>query len=335
MAHEIEVVDGKAKMIFVGDVPWHGLGTKFELAPSIEEAIKAAGLDWEVVKQSLVIKGTDTDVPAVALTRKTDNRILGVVGPDWNPLQNTKAFEFFKPFIDSKQAEINTAGSLKNGQRVFILAKLNRDPMQIVGDDIVEKYILLSNSHDGTQAIRVGFTPVRVVCANTLAMAHGSNASKLIRVRHTKNMEISLDKIQDTMNLANAEFEATAEQYRAMAKTGLNTEDLKRFVKLVFHKAKSEMEKKIVEAGGVAEESTGGERIFDKIVPLFEKGRGNDMVGVKGTLWAAYNAVTEYIQYERGNNKETRLDQTWFGQGYILNQRALEVARTEFLNKAA
>src|SRR5271157_5721686 len=320
MAHEVE------KMMYVGEVPWHGLGTKFATAPSIEEAIKAAGLDWEVVKKTLVMQGTNTEVPAVAITRQTDNRVLGVVGENWNPLQNNKAFEFFKPFIDSKEAAINTAGSLRNGQRVFILAKLNRDPMTIVGDDIVEKYILLSNSHDGSQAVRVGFTPVRVVCANTLAMAQGDQASKLLRVRHTKNMEVSLDQIQETMNLANAEFETTAEQYRAMAKTGINTEDLKKFVKLVFNKTKAETEAKIAEAGGTAEEISGGERIFERIVPLFEKGRGNDMKGVKGTLWGAYNAITEYIQYERGTNKETRLDQTWFGQGLVLNRRALEVS---------
>lgn len=332
MAHEVE------KMMYVGQVPWHGLGTKFETAPSLEEAIKSAGLDWEVAKVALQTVGTNLDVPAMAIQRQTDKRILGVVGPDWNPLQNTKAFEFFKPFIDEKEASINTAGSLKKGQRVFILAKINRDPMDIVKGDSVEKYILLSNSHDGSQAVRVGFTPIRVVCANTLAMAIGDNASKLIRLRHTKNLHQAMESVQDVMNVANQQFEATAEQYRAMAKMDMNSGDLEKFIKLVFLQKKTSTEAQIAMSEGAesdgTDETTGGARLIERITPLFEKGRGNDMAGVKGTLWGAYNAITEYIQYDRGNSEETRLDQTWFGQGQVLNKRAMAVAK-KFLDKAA
>lgn len=334
MAHELEIKNGKAQMMYVGDAPWHKLGTPFTEPPTLDQAIIAAGLDWQVFKMPLQTVEGGLEVPAVAIARDTDKRILGVVGPDWNPLQNSQAFQFFKPFIDSKEASINTAGSLKNGQRVFVLAKINRDPMKIVGDDTVEKYILLSNSHDGTQAVRVGFTPIRVVCANTLAMAQGDHASKLLRVRHTKNLNENLANIQEIMNAANAEFEATAEMYRAMASKDINGEDLKKFVKLIFVQAKTAVEKKIEEAGGVAQEVQGGDRILERIVPLFESGRGNDMPGVKGTLWGAYNAVTEYIQYQRGNNDSTRLDQTWFGQGHVLNKRALEVSKQLLQNAA-
>ena len=326
MSHEVE------KMMYVGDVPWHKLGTRFMTAPSLDEAIIAAGLNWEVEKVALqTLAGLD--VPAMAIQRKTDSRILGVVGKEWNPLQNSKAFDFFKPFVDEKQAEINTAGSLRNGQRVFVLAKIKRDPMEIVKGDAVEKYILLSNSHDGSQAVRVGFTPIRVVCANTLAMAIGAGGSQLIRLRHTKNLHESLESVQEVMDAANSRFEATAEQYRAMAKMDINSEDLAKFVKVVFGKPakKDETEE---QSETTTEEFEGGERVLGKIIPLFEAGRGNDLLGVKGTLWGAYNAITEYIQYERGTDQGTRLDQTWFGQGAVLNRKAMSYAK-QLLQKAA
>src|SRR5205823_9488561 len=112
-------------------------------------------------------------------------------------------------------------------------AKMNRDPLVIAEGDTVEKYLLLSHGHDGSLAVRCGFTPVRVVCANTLAMAHGSDASKLIRVKHTKDVLENLANIREVMDLANQQFEATAEQYRLLARKSINQADLRRYVRRV------------------------------------------------------------------------------------------------------
>jgi phage/plasmid-like protein (TIGR03299 family) len=311
MAHEIE------NMLYVGAKPWHGLGKAFPEAPSLEEAIVAAGLDWKVGLKKLQTTDTQETVDALATFRESDNRILGVVGPNYHPLQNRDAFEFFRPFIDSKEASIETAGSLKSGQRVFILAKINRDPMVIKGNDIVDKYVLLSNSHDGTLAVRVGFTPVRVVCSNTLTMAHGDKASKLLRVKHTSGVVANLDAIRDVMNIANSEFEATADQYRNLAGRQISSKDLEKYVKLVFSQKAIE-----TNAGGIDAVKS---KVLADIVPLFEGGRGNDMAEIKGTYWAAYNAINEYLQYNRGETVEGRFDQLWFGSAAQLNKRALDV----------
>jgi phage/plasmid-like protein (TIGR03299 family) len=312
MAHEVE------SLLYVGETPWHGLGTRFIEAPTLDEAIVAAGLDWKVTTEPVLSQAGEI-LPALATRRSSDGRILGVVGPSYTPLQNLDAFKFFHPFIEMNEAQIETAGSLRMGQRVFILAKLKLDPMEIVKGDAVQKYVLLSNSHDGTLAVRVGFTPIRVVCANTMALAINSKASQLIRVRHTKNVVQNLEDIREIMNLANAEFEATAEQYRLLAAKDINQADLEKYVKLVFN-----TNKKILEAeGNVA--NLNNKRILNSVQPLFEKGRGNDLPQVRGTLWAAYNAVTEYLQYERGEDKQVRLDQMWFGQSAQLNKRALDV----------
>jgi phage/plasmid-like protein (TIGR03299 family) len=302
MAHEIE------SMMFVGATPWHGLGKRVVGQVSTREAIVAAGLDWEVgLKDLRTVDGEA--VTHRASYRTSDAKILGVVGPAWHPLQNKDAFAFFDPFLAEGEAAIDTAGSLQGGKRIWVLAKLSLEPSVIVSksSDVVEKFVLLSNSHDGSIAIRVGFTPVRVVCANTLALAHNTNASQLIRVRHTVGAVETLDRIRDVMNLANEAFEATAEQYRFLAGRECNAADLERFVRRIFP-------------------SAGKSRVFPRVVELFEKGRGNDLPGVRGTWWGAYNAVTEYLAHARGTDAERRLDSMWFGDGAAMNRNALSTA---------
>ena len=205
-----------------------------------------------------------------AVRRTSDSKVLGVVGPRYAPLQNQDAFDWFQPFLDAKEAALHTAGSLRGGSRIWVLAKLNRDPLVIAQGDEVEKFILLSHGHDGSLAVRAGFTPIRVVCQNTLSMAHGSDASKLIRVKHTKDVLENLANIREVMDLANAEFEATAEQYRLLARKSINQADLRKYVKRVL---------KVEDEEG----STRSKNIMEEIVGLAEAGRGNDLPSVRGT----------------------------------------------------
>lgn len=318
MAHEIMNKDG---IMSVKEVPWHKLGVVLPSAPTIEEAIVAAKLNWEVGTKPLFTAEKQA-VEAMATYRKDDGAILGVVGKGYKTLQNSEAFNFFQPFLDTKEAALETAGSLKNGRRVWILAKINREDSVIVAksDDRVSKYVLLSNSHDGTMAVRVGFTPVRVVCRNTLTMAHNDNTSQLIRIKHAGNIVANLEKVREIMDIANSSFEATAAQYRLLANKEINSKDLEKYVKLVFATKKQQ------EGTESIEESGSGKRIMGNITQLFESGMGNDLPGVKGTYWAAYNSITEYVQYERGNDDGNRLDGLWFGTGANINKKALQTA---------
>jgi phage/plasmid-like protein (TIGR03299 family) len=318
MAHELELINGEAQMFYRGEAPWHKLGRFIEPdeALTTEDAIVAAGLDWNVSTRPLYLDD-GTQAPSNAVVRDDTNGILGVVSQKYQPLQNREAFKFFDPFIESGEAMFETAGSLKDGKRIWVLAKINKDPLEIARGDVVDKYILLSNGHDGLVSVRAGFTPIRVVCQNTLSMATSNDASQLIRLKHTKNLQENLDKVAEIMNVANASFEATAEQYRFLANRTVSQADLERYVKLVFVGEKYvEMEKMGLNPA---------KRILAEVIPLFEKGRGNDMSSIKGTAWAAYNAVNEYLQYERGNDEDSRLDKLWFGDGATLNQRALGI----------
>jgi phage/plasmid-like protein (TIGR03299 family) len=347
MSHEIE------NMLYVGATPWHSLGVKLDAPPTAAEAIKLAGLDWSVGLKSLAtLDGESVDHKATY--RLSDGRILGVVGPAYHPIQNSEAFDWFNPFLESGEASIETAGSLRDGQRVWVLAKLNRAPSVIVPGDEVQKFILLANSHDGTFAGRVGFTPIRVVCANTLSMATEEGVSQLLRVRHTKGAKKALDKIREIMNLANASFEATAAQYRQLAAHQVEPGDLEKYVKLVFKPVQTAKEKAheaaianmgAVDATGdntlaslladkpVADHSPDADeakrerssRVLESITELFEAGRGNNLPGVAGSWWAAYNAVTEYTTHHRGRSEESRL-QSMFSDGAAINRRALSTA---------
>jgi phage/plasmid-like protein (TIGR03299 family) len=306
-------------MFYTGATPWHGLGEKLEDAPTISEAIEASGLDWEVGTKDLVTKD-GYDVPARATYRKTDNTILGVVGPRYVPLQNKDAFNWFQPFIDAGECSLHTGGSLSDGQKVWALAQLNRDPSEIVKGDEVQKFILLSNSHDGTTAIRVGYTPIRGVCVNTLAFAHQNGVSKLLRIRHTKSAAANLDNVRDIMDNINGQFEATAEQFRFLAGRNFNQVDVRKYVKTLLN----------VEKTADEDLKTRTKNILDDVLATIE-GPKQSMPGVKGTWWAAYNGFNEYLNYTKGRNTNNRMESLWFGQNGAANNRALALA-TEYAN---
>ena len=314
MSHEVE------KMVFAGATPWHGLGTQIDEATTFWDAFQQAGLDWEVKTEPIYRKALDGTlgdaVKAQASVRQSDNRVLGVVGPRWTPLQNRDAFKVFEPMVDSGDLTLHTAGSLRGGERVWVLCQLGLDNSEIVRGDEVAKFALLSNGHDGKLAVHFGFTPIRVVCANTEAMARGSEASKLIRVRHHRFVKDNVEKLRDIMNVANQEFETTADQYRYLAGRDINSSDLEKYVKIVLdvHNQKED------------DISTRTKNIIGTITDLFENGRGNDLPGVAGTYWAAYNAMTEYLNYSKGRNNENRMDSLWFGQNGNLSQKALDTA---------
>lgn len=319
-------------------VPWHGLGQKISDTDryDIVASIRDSGLGWGVDLVELFMNDRHPDTGAIvprsmkdfvqAVRRDTDKKVLGTVGPRYTPLQNTDAFKWFQPMLDAKLCSLDTAGSLDEGSKVWILAEVKADnPLVVVGDDIIKRYLLLSNSHDGTTAVRIGFTPIRVVCANTLSMAHSNAGSKLLRLRHSKSLYENLDKLQEVINLANKEFDATAEQYRFLAnKRCVNKKDLQKFVRIMAGIKEDELD---------ADISTRSKNIMERMLTLMVSGSGNDSPKVKGTWWAAYNGFTQYQAWEKGNSDSSRYDSLWFGKGYNDNIKALNLA-TELANAA-
>lgn len=318
-------------MMYVGQTPWHGLGVPLQGNPSIDEAIVAAGLDWQVETRPLFTDdGLATDHKAVV--RMTDRRVLGVVGPKSHVLQNRAAFDWFKPILDAGDAVLETAGSLREGERVWILARICVDPIEIIPGDVVRRYLLLSNGHDGKLAVRLGSTNIRVVCANTLKEAHSAASSRLLRMTHHSKMAETMETVREIINLASRAFEATLEQYRFLASRPVNQSDLRRYVKRVFAQRATAVDEfaAAVLPGGAemveAAQSRRGDVVFSRVAELYETGAGAELRGVKGTWWGAYNAITNYLSHESGNSDAGRLNSLWFGRGDSLGARALEVA---------
>src|SRR5665213_870741 len=314
MSHLVE------NMFSVKETPWHKLGVVIKDAPSMDKVLELAGLNWSVSLRPLHLTmpdGTPKQVSENAIVRDSDNSVLGFTGRRYRPLQNADALEFFRPFQESGLCSFETAGSLKSGQKIWIMASLNNAEMEIVKGDVVRKYLLLSNGHDGKMGIRVGFTPVRVVCANTLPSAHNAGESKLFRVFHSSKTIENLETLRETINAANATFEATAEQYRHLATRGVNAGDVARYVDLVFYNGKQ---------AETDREKIARETLNENINRLFEVGHGNDLANVRGTYWALYNGVTQYLSYEQGRSDDSRLDSLWYGANKDMNKTALEQA---------
>lgn len=308
------------RMMFVGQVPWHGLGKMVSENIGVAEAFKESGADFEVGLMDLQTVPQDNfiarKVDHKAIYRKDTGAVLGVAGPNWTPMQNVHAFDWFKPFLDSGEVKLHTAGVLDEGRRVWCLAQIQRPNSEIVKGDEVCKFVLLSNPHIWGKAIMVGFTPIRVVCVNTLAAAIHDKASKLLRVRHTQDAVANLDNIRETVNAIDAKFEATAEQYRLLARKGINSADVRKYVKTVLG----------VEETAEKDLATRTKNTIEEIMKNFEMGLGSNIPGVRGTLWGAYNAYNEYLVYQQGRNANNRLDNLWFGNNAKDNEFALETA---------
>lgn len=347
MAHEVE------NMMYVGETPWHGLGVRMPAPPAtVLEALREGGLDWEVELQQLS-RPDGQPVQRFASVRKSDGATLGTVGPGYRVLQNSAAFKFFDPYLASGSATIETAGSLRGGARVWMQAKIARPDSVIVAkaDDRVAKYLLLAQGHDGSLAVHVGLTPQRVVCQNTLSVAVPAargktgqkakgdvSASGILRIRHTANAGNLLDEVQATIDRADRDFERAAEFFRGLAGKNIRSAArLRAYVEAVFPpRKKGEKGKSLEEALATkpAEVEEGARaNITDTITEILEGGgKAGDLKlpGVKGTAWAAYNAVTEYMTWHRGRGADTRMNNVWLSQD--LNRRALHAAKAVFLD---
>ena len=183
MAHMIEEIDGVAQMAYAGETPWHGLGKQVSNNLTPIEMLDAAGLNWTVSKIPAFadIAGEKVAIGHSALVRSLDNKMLDVVSNDWNPVQNLEAFEFFNEFVNAGDMEMHTAGSLKNGQIVWGLAKI-KESFELFKGDTVESYLLFSNFHKYGFSTDVRFTPVRVVCNNTLTLSLNSQVERMVKI---------------------------------------------------------------------------------------------------------------------------------------------------------
>ena len=311
MSHEIEMVNGVAQMAYAGDLPWHGLGQQVSDDITTDGMMKAAGLDWSVTKQPMYYMddlGEMGEVPGKsALVRSSDNKVMDIVGQDWNPVQNAEAFEFFREFVDTGDMQMHTAGSLKDGKMVWALAKVN-DGFTIKtaqGEDSVESYLLFSNPHQYGKSIDVRFTPIRVVCNNTLTLSLNQNVDQYVRMGHQR--PFNAEDAMATLGMAQQKLGQYKEAAELLCQKSYTTDDMLNYFNQVFPSASDRDSNKSREAQEVMHTQAGA------------------ALG-EGTFWQLFNTVTHMTDHTLGRNSDTRLQSAWYGQNQNVKKKALELA---------
>ena len=185
-------------MFFVRTKPWHGLGTEVKSAPTSNDALIYAGLDWTVEQKDVYTEDGSMIPGYKANTRNTDNSILGIVSDRYKVVQNEEAFQFTDDLL-GEGVTYETAGSLQGGRKVWMLAKMPH--RYIIGGDEITPYMVVMNSHDGSSGIKVAMTPIRVVCQNTLNLAL-NNVKRIWTTKHTENVMSRVHEARETLRLA-------------------------------------------------------------------------------------------------------------------------------------
>ena len=320
------------EMMYVETTPWHRQGVRLDNPATAEEAIAAAKLDWKVETQPVYVRGDSRsaslyhdgsngykEVPnKKAIVRKDTDEVFTIMSDGYQPVQNSEAFTFFDEVIAQGEAVYHTAGSLFNGRKIWILAKLPND-ITINKVDVVQPYILLSNSHDGSNALRMQLTPVRVVCANTLRFATRGQGG--FYGKHTKNVMAKAGEAREVLGLAEAYYEMFAKKADQLLNTTMTIIDVQQYLQSVFQfkvdTTYAEQDHRLVSA-------------YESTLDLLNHPT-NNVGGMAGTAWAAWNAVTYYVDHERAargaldQRDDKRLNASWFGTGADIRQRAYDL----------
>jgi phage/plasmid-like protein (TIGR03299 family) len=300
-------------LMYHGSRPWHGMGVPLDHPATSAEAIRAASLDWKV--ELFPACALNVPIPrAYGVVRMDRREPIAVVGERYVPVQNAEAFEFFDHLIGEGHAVYESAGAIDLGRRIWLLARLPGD-VWVTREDNVGKFLLLTNTHDGRSPLRVLFTPIRVVCENTLRCAlKGSSGG--ISIRHVGDILGKSREARRLLGISLKYFDSFADQAGAFASHSLDAEALA----LYFRSVVPDPEDADPLLAGTTRET---------LVRLFESGKGNALPTVRGSLWAAVNAVADLADHQRPTRVrpgESETQNRWksaqFGSGAALKERA-------------
>lgn len=321
MAHNLATTNGKTAMMYAGEVPWHRLGTRLDQPATAREAIDAAGLNY-VVELKPIKTSDDFEVPIRKATVRTDTKeVLGVVGNGYVPVQNFQAFGFLDAIVADGGLRYHTAGALGKGEKIWMLAKLPGHIQVKNSADIVDKFLLLSNAHDGSAALRVYFTPIRVVCQNTLALAERRSKGQGVSIQHKGNLEAKIKEAQQVLGFAARFYDDAAERINRLASHYPTQAQVSAYFREIYPDPEE------------GKDNARAVNIRQELHRLFEEGIGHDEPSIKHSTWMAFNAVTEFVDHVRpgrgtsdADRASRKLDSIWFGSGARLKQQAWDLA---------
>lgn len=330
--------DNIGQMFYYGKTPWHEKGNEVKQPATAEEAIVAGGLDWTV---GLVPIRT-TENPPTAISRRLavvrkdvaagdPKKVLGVVHPKFYPLQNDDAVDVFDALLGRGERHYHTGGYLGNGEVIWLLARLP-DDIRIAGDDVVEPYMLLTNSHDGTIAIDLRLTTVRVVCQNTLALAmRRDRSSHVFKRAHKIDPDTLEHEAKAFYQIWRTETKSLETEFQRMHATPFKVAGFARFMEQLLPTPRPPVrvatDKTIRRRHETVMQTVLETRA--SVVKVFTDGLQNGMTipPAEETLWGALNAVTAFVDHQQ-EIKGDRYAHILFGNGATLKRKAYDLAVT-------
>ena len=336
MSHNLNYNAGAKRHAFASakEIAWHGLGKVVRDRMTSAECIEEALLNYEVGKGKLFVQYTEPIMKSTLLSkggqvedkfatyRKDTGDTFSIVGSVYEVIQNHEAFDFFDAVVGERRAIYETAGALGKGETIFITAKLP-DHILIGGKDTIDQYLLFTMSHDGSGSIIAKFTPIRVVCNNTLtaAMEGGNN---IFKIKHTKNARNKLDEAQRLLAITYKTSIETKELYESLTKIKI-TDEVKENIFLNVFLTKDELLK--LGTGKWSSSPDISTRKKNQLTSLFkysEVGAGQDMDICKGTAYGVYNSITGYIQNVKSfSSPEKKFDSIFLGADALLLNKSL------------
>jgi phage/plasmid-like protein (TIGR03299 family) len=336
MAHELSIKsNGKAEMAYVGQLPWHGLGQEVTEGASIGVWQREAGMDWEARSEVPNIETLDGNLIPFndykALYRSDTLAPLAIVGTNYKVVQPREVLEFFRDLTESGGWHIHTAGVLRGGRKLWAMASngegANVLPARKAADRVTQN-LLLATSLDGSMKTVAALTAIRVVCANTLALALQGNGEK-VQVSHRTVFDPAV--IKRALGLSQESFAAFMNSAREMAETPIQLDESLAVLRGIFGSPENKQPPSNAWMGRLADlgnqpiipADEKESRSVSRILELFDgAGKGSALPGAKGTRWGLFNAVTEHVDHEMGRSTDTRLDSAWFGRGNGFKQQA-------------
>ncbi|SPS02229.1 DUF932 domain-containing protein [Cupriavidus taiwanensis] len=310
-------------MAYAGATPWHGLGNQLESNQPLEAWAEAAGMNWRIEETDVMYRIGSHDLDPIhsfpeqkVLFRSDTKKPLSTVSKRYQVVQPAEILEFYRDLTEVGGYQLETAGVLKEGRKLWALARTGQST-SIAGVDEVRGYLLLATACDGALATTAQFTSVRVVCNNTLQIALGRNRGA-VKVPHRSQFDPRA--VKEELGIAISSWDGFMVRMHELAARKVSQAESERFFQRLFTYSwatpESEGPTKVNERG------------LKAVLNLFDgNGRGATLESAAGTAWGLVNSVTEYVDHrQRARNPGNRLDSAWFGAGAVLKQRAWDAA---------
>ena len=323
MAHLVE------SMAYVGETPWHGLGNELSPKQPIEVWAKEAGMDWRIESSDVSYmanneKGHNLILPFAeqkVLYRSDNFEPLSVVSQRYQEVQPEEILEFYRDLTEQSHFELETAGVLKGGRKLWALARTGQSAT-LKGNDVSNGYLLLATACDGTLATTAQFTSIRVVCNNTLAISLADGSGGVVKVPHSTYFDA--DKVKQQLGVSVKQWDAHCYEMKQLSERRVTQAEAANYLSRVFNDLDNDII--LFNSAKKEKDAVPNAKAMNQVMKMFNgQGRGADLDAARDTAYGLLCSITEYVDHERrAMSTDNRLNSAWFGAGAKLKQKGLE-----------